>query len=205
MVASLGRLNLIFILVILSPSNPQSYNANSFLFTVLFLCTGVGLLLAAQTLIPPESIERRQRWIMASARRDFELALSKHDRCLAPEEAMFLDAARIGQIPASGASDRDSAILAEALSYFDRAAAIRIGRESVARLVGTSLSHFAVEAMVALAVEDTQRLRDVGLVLKDAASVGSALAEEISGQLTLAAIVIDAARNAAAPAMETVS
>jgi hypothetical protein len=59
--------------------------------------------------------------------------------------------------------------------------------------------------MVALAAEDTQRLRDVGLALKDAASVGSALAEEISGQLTLAAIVIDAARNAAAPAMETVS
>jgi len=47
MVASLGRLNLIFILVILSPSNPQSYNANSFLFVVLFLCTGIGLLLAA--------------------------------------------------------------------------------------------------------------------------------------------------------------
>jgi hypothetical protein len=59
--------------------------------------------------------------------------------------------------------------------------------------------------MAALAVEDTQRLRDVGFVLKDAAGSGSALAEEISGELTLAAIVIDAARHAAAPAMETVS
>lgn len=146
MVASLGRLNLIFILVILSPSNPQSYDANSFLFVVLFLCTGIGLLLAAQTLIPPESIERRQRWIMASVRRDFEHVLSSRDRRLAPEEAMFRDAARIGQIPASGASAQDSAILAEALSYFDRAAAIRLGRESVARLTETSLSHLAPEA-----------------------------------------------------------
>ena len=205
MVASLGRLNLIFILVILSPSNPQSYNANSFLFIVLFLCTGIGLLLAAQTLIPPELIERRQRWIMASVRRDFELALSKHDRRLAPEEAMFRDAARIGQILAGGASARDSAVLAEALSYFDRAAAIRLGRESVARLAETSLSHLAAEAEEALAAEDTQRLRDVGLTLKDAAGAGSALAEEISGELMLAAIVIDAARRAAAPAMETVS
>jgi hypothetical protein len=205
MVASLGRLNLIFILVILSPSNPQSYDANSFLFVVLFLCTGIGLLLAAQTLIPPESIERRQRWIMASVRHDFELALSKHDRRLAAEEAMFRDATRIGQIPASGASHRDSAVLAEALSYFDRAGAIRLGRESVARLAETSLSHLAAEAEDALAVEDTQRLRDMGLNLKDAVGAGSALAEEISGELLLAAIVIDAARYAAPPAMETVS
>jgi len=205
MVASLGRLNLIFILVILSPSNPQSYDANSFLFTVLFLCTGIGLLLAAQTLIPPESIDRRQRWIMASVRRDFELALSKHDRRLTPEEAMFRDASRIGQIPASGASHRDSALLEEALSYFDRAAATRLARESVARLAETSLSHLAAEAEEALAVEDTQRLRDMGLNLRDAVGAGSAFAQEISGELVLAAIVIDAARHAAPPAMETVS
>ena len=205
MVASLGRLNLIFILVILSPSNPQSYNANSFLFVVLFLCTGIGLLLAAETLIPPESNERRQRWIMASVRRDFELVLSKRDRRLAPEEAMFRDATRIGQIPASGASHRDSAVLAQALSYFDRAAAIRLGRDSVARLAETSLSHLAAEAEEALATQDTQRLRDVSLALMHVAGAGSALAEEISGELTLAAIVIDAARHAASPAMEAVS
>jgi uncharacterized membrane protein YccC len=202
MVASLGRLNLIFILVILSPSNPQSYNANSFLFVVVFLCTGIGLLLAAQTLIPPESIERRQRWIMASVRRDFELVLSKRDRRLTPEEGMFRDAGRIGQIMAGETSPRDSTVLAESLSYFDRAAAIRLGRESVARLADTSLSDLAAEAQKALAGEDTQRLREVGLNLKDA---GSPLAEEMGGDLTLAAIVIDAARHAAAPAMETVS
>jgi hypothetical protein len=178
------------------------YDANSFLFIVLFLCTGVGLLLAAQTLNPPESNERRQRWIMASVRRDFELVLSKRDRRLVPEEAMFRDAARIGQIPASGASHRDSAVLAEALSYFDRASAIRGGRESVARLAEASLSRLAAEAEDALAAEDTQRLREVGLNLKDA---GNVLAEEMSGELTLAAIVIAAARHAAAPAMETVS
>jgi hypothetical protein len=45
----------------------------------------------------------------------------------------------------------------------------------------------------------------VGLSLKDAASAGSAFAEEISGELVLAAIVIDTATHAAAPAMETVS
>jgi hypothetical protein len=205
MVASLGRLNLIFILVILSPSNPQSYNPNSFLFVILFLCTGIGLLLAAQTLIPPKSNERRQRWIMASVRRDFELVLSKHDRRLAPEEAMFRDATRIGQIPASGASAQDSAVLAEALSYFDRAAAIRLGRERATRLAETSLPHLAAEAHEALAAEDTQRLRDVGLAQKHLAGAESALAEEIGGENMLAAIVVDAATHIPAPAMERLS
>ena len=142
---------------------------------------------------------------MALVRRDFELALSKHDRRLAAEEAMFRDAARIGQIPASGASAQDTAVLAEALSYFDRAAAIRLGRESVARLAETSQSHLAAEAKEALAAEDTQRLREVGLKLKDVCGAGSTFADESSGELLLAAIVIDAARRAAPPAMETVS
>jgi uncharacterized membrane protein YccC len=201
--AGLGRINLIFILAIFAPTNPPAYNPQSWLFTSLFVWVCTALLLAAQILVPTESNDRRQRWIMASVRRDFELALSKRDRRLAPEEAMFRDAARIGQIPASGASHRDRAILEEALSYFDRAGAIRLGRESLARLVGTSNSHLALEAMVALAVEDTQRLRDVGLGLKDAGGTGNALAQEISGELALVASVIDAAREAAPPAMET--
>jgi uncharacterized membrane protein YccC len=199
-VASLGRLNLIFILVILSPSNPQPYNPNSFLFFVVFLCTGTGLLLAAQTLIPPESSERRQRWIMASVRRDFELALSKHDRRLAPEESMFRDATRIGLITADATSSKD-AMLAEAFSYFDRAAATRACRARLTRLTGTSLSHFAADAQNALAAQDTQRLRDLSLALKDVSS-GSDLAEEIGGELSLAASVIDAATHTTAPRME---
>jgi uncharacterized membrane protein YccC len=205
LVASLGRLNLIFIIIILSPSNPQSYDPNSFLFVLLFLCTGIGLLLAAQTLIPPESSERRQRWIMASARRDFDLMLANHDRRLALEEAMFRDAARIGQIPAGGTGAGDNAILWQALSYFDRAAAIRLARTGLARLAETSQSQLAAEARQALAAQDTQRLRDLSLALKDVAGAESAFADEISGDLAVAAAVIDAAARPAAPAMESAS
>ena len=126
--ASLGRLSLVFMLVIFAPSNPPAYDPQSFLFTSLFLCVGIALLLAAQMLIPTELSERRQNWILTSARRDFERVLSRRDRGLAPEEAMFRDATRIAQIPASATNPRDSAVLAEALSYFDRAAAIRLAR-----------------------------------------------------------------------------
>ena len=205
MLSGLGRRNLLFILGIFAPSNPPSYNPQSFLFISLFVCVATALLLAAQILVPTETSVRRERWIMASAHYDFEQLLSRRDRRLAPEEAMFRDAGRIGQIMGGGTSPPDREVLAEALSYFDRAAAIRLGRETVGRLAETSLSHLAAEAQEALAAEDTQRLRDVDLALKDAGSARSALAEEISGELTLAAIVIDAARHAAPPATETVS
>jgi uncharacterized membrane protein YccC len=204
LLSGLGRLNLIFVLGIFAPSNPPSYNPQAFLFTSLFVCAATALLLAAQILIPIESNERRQRWILASARSDFERVMSRRDRRLAPEEAMFRDAARIGQIPASGASHRDSTLLEEALSYFDRAAAIRLGRESVARPSETCLSHLAAGAQESLAAEDTQGLRDVSLTLRDAASAGTALAEEMNVELGLGAIV-DAPRHAAPSAMETMS
>ena len=124
LLAALGRLNLIFILVILGPSNPQTYNPETYLFIALFLCAATALLLAAQTLVPPLSGERRQRWLMASARRELGQLLSGRDRRLAPEEAMFRDATRIGQILGAGPPHR--ATLEGALSCFDQAAAIRL-------------------------------------------------------------------------------
>jgi hypothetical protein len=169
------------------------------------LCTGIGLLLAAQTLIPPESSKRRQRWIMASARRDFELVLSNHDRRLAPEEAMFRDAARIGQISAGGMGAGDNAVLSQALSYFDRSAAIRLARASLARLSGTSQRRLAADAQQALAVQDTLRLRRLSLAFKDVAGAESAFTGEISGRLAVAATCIDAARRANPPLVESLS
>jgi hypothetical protein len=126
-VAALGRLNLIFILILVSPSNPQSYDPNEFLFSVLFLCAGIALLLAAQLLVPPVSGERRQRWLLAAARRELEHLLSYRDRRWAPEEAMFRDAVRIGYLAAAtSAGPQQHALFSEALSYFDEAAAIRL-------------------------------------------------------------------------------
>src|SRR5262249_36572863 len=111
------------------PSNPQSYDPYTFLFSVLFLCTGIAVLLAGQLLVPPVSGERRQRWLLASARRELEHALSGRDRRWAPEEAMFRDAVPIAQLTAATApGPHQRAILGEALSYFDQAAAIRLRR-----------------------------------------------------------------------------
>jgi uncharacterized membrane protein YccC len=123
LLAGVGRLLLIFTLVIFHPSNPQSYDPQSFLDTSLFACLGAALLLAAQLLIPPVSNERRRQWLMASARRELERGRSRLARRYSPEEAMFRDAVRIGQITATGAP---APVLEEALSLFDRAGLNRL-------------------------------------------------------------------------------
>lgn len=128
MVAGIGRLTRIFGLIILAPSNPQSYDPNNFLFGSLFVAAGAAVLLVAQFIIPAVSAESRRRWLLASARRDFEHVRARWHRW-APEEAMFRDAVRIGQLtgltpanPAQGES------LQEALSMFDQAGTIRLSR-----------------------------------------------------------------------------
>jgi uncharacterized membrane protein YccC len=121
--AGMGRLILIFMLVILAPSNPHTYNAEAYLDASLFVCLAMAVLLAAQTLIPPLSDERRRQSLMASARRELEQSPSRLLRSYSPEEAMFRDAVRIGQIAATGAS---AAVLEEALVLFDRAGLRRL-------------------------------------------------------------------------------
>jgi uncharacterized membrane protein YccC len=121
--SSLGRLNLIFILAIVRPSNPPSYDAETFLFTSLFVCLAAALSLAAQLLIPPVSGEHRRRWLLASARRE----LTRLPSGYAPEEAMFRDAMRIAQIAAT-ATATTQADLDEALALFDQAGLLRLGR-----------------------------------------------------------------------------
>jgi uncharacterized membrane protein YccC len=203
--SALGRLNLIFILVIFAPSNPPSYDPQSFLFISVLACVAAALLLAAQVLVPTASNERQQGWIMASARSDFAHVLARRDRRLSPEEAMFRDAVRIRQITTSGKTPQPSAIQAEGLSYFDRAAAVRLSRANLTRLAATSLSPLAVAANEALSAQDTQRLRAVSATLRNIGGAESAFAEEVSDQLALAAVVIDASVRPTAPAKGNLS
>ncbi len=118
-----GRLILVNLLVILGPSNPQSYNPETFLDVSLFVSLAAVLMMAAQALIPPVSDERRQRWMIDSARRELDRLPPPKRARYAPEEAMFRDAVRVGQIAALGAPATQ---LGEAFSLFDQAGMIRL-------------------------------------------------------------------------------
>lgn len=146
LVAGIGRFSLIYAMVILAPSNPQSYDPNAYLFSVLFLCAATGLLLAAQLLIPPVTAASRQRWLLASARQERDHALSGRDGRWAPEEAMFRDATRIGQLVAvTPPGPQRDAVLREILSCFDQAGALRLYDAGLARRDALVAAGLAVE------------------------------------------------------------
>jgi uncharacterized membrane protein YccC len=126
--SGLGRLMLTFTMVMLSPTNPQAYNPQTFLFTTLFLVVAMSLLLAAQTLIPPVSDEKRRKRLLADARS--ELLNHGHPNREAPEEAMFRDASRLEQFLAAGGA-QDARGLAEMLSCSDQLAVLRHSDEKL--------------------------------------------------------------------------
>src|SRR5262249_56827264 len=85
--------------------------------------------------------------LIASARHELGLVLSGSDRRYAPEEAMFRDAMRVGQIAAAGGTDPQHRIaVEEALSYFDQAAAIRLCDAKLAQLADGPLVNPASDA-----------------------------------------------------------
>ena len=196
--ASLARLSLIFFMAIFAPSNPQTYNPQAFVFTSFFVCLGTGLLLAAQFLIPPVSHDRRRRLLITSARHELGLVLSRSDRRYAPEEAMFRDAVRVGQIAATTGTDpQRRTLVEESLSYFDQAATLRFCDAKLTQLADAPLASLAADARTALVDRDAQRIRAIALSLREAAP-GERLANATSAALLLAGAVIEAAPAQAA-------
>jgi uncharacterized membrane protein YccC len=175
--SALGRLSLIFMLVIFGPSNPQIYNPETFLDVSLFVGLAAALLLMAQALIPPLSDERRRQWLLGSARHELDRLPSRRVPRYGPEEAMFRDAVRIRQIAGEGApSAQVRAILQEAVAVFDQAAVLRLCEASLARLAGGPLAGPADQARKALATRDVQAIRRAALALHDTAARDALLA-----------------------------
>jgi uncharacterized membrane protein YccC len=189
--SAVGRLNLIFILVILGPSNPQTYNPEIFLDLSLFVCLAPALLLVAQLLIPPVSDERHRQSMIASACRELDQLPSIKAERYVPEEAMFRDAVRIGLITERSASGPQ---LEEALTLFDQATMIRLCDASLTRLTGGPLAGLADQAWKALVARDVQSVRRVATNIYSAATE-DAVATPTSEALFATSLVIDAERR----------
>jgi uncharacterized membrane protein YccC len=155
-VAALGRFVLIFTLVIVSPTTPQTYNGQSYLFFFLFACLAPALLLATQFLVPPVSQEQRRRWMLSSVRQEFVQAACR-DRRYEPEEEMFRDAVRIGQILTAGGNAPEA--IEEVLSHFDQSSIIRLCDDKLNMLAGGPLTALAEEVRASLNKREPQALR----------------------------------------------
>ena len=176
-----------FIPVMLAPSNPQTYNPQSFLFTSFFLVAAAALLLAAQTLIPPVSDDERRMRLLAEARS--ELQEPAHQNGEAPEEATFRDASRIGQFLAAGGA-HNSRALAEMLSYLDQSAMVRLCDAKLMPLTDGPLAPLADEARAAILKRDTPSLRTIAHRLRETAQKGS-IEADAAACLVLTSKILD--------------
>ncbi|QIG99508.2 FUSC family protein [Bradyrhizobium sp. 6(2017)] len=205
-VSALGRLNLVFILVLFAPSNPETYNPQTFLFSVLFLVLATSLLFAADILIPPVSPDRHRQWLLASARRDLRLLPSWQNQELAPEEALFRDAGRIAEILAVGGSTPEhQAAVEEAMAAFDQAAALRLGQLELDRLMRGPLRAEARAAHAALGRRDPASMIAAAEALRQGASLGDVTVAGASAALVLASVVFTPPRSGAESLAETSS
>jgi uncharacterized membrane protein YccC len=190
--SSLGRINLLFMTIILAPSNPQTYNPQTFLFTSLFIAAAAALLLAAQTLIPPVSDDERRMRLLAETRS--ELQGPAHQNGEAPEEATFRDASRIGQFLAVGGA-QDSRALAEMLSCFDQSAMVRLCDAKLMPLADGPLAPLADEARAAIVKRDTPTLRTIAHRLREMAPQTASIEADAAACLILTSNIVDRSRG----------
>lgn len=187
--AALGRLVLVFMFAVLSPTNPQTYDPLTFLVASLFACLAAIIPSVAQILLPPWSNKRKLRQLLSEARcapNDLHLRRRRH---LAPEEANFRDASRIEQIITASGPAPNPAVLDDAMRYFDRAAALRRCRAELDRLANSPLASTADVARTALARRDAKAILASAETLRKAAPRQSSLADSASGALILAGVV----------------
>lgn len=192
--STLGRLNLIFTLALFSPSNPQTYDPETFLFSGLFSCIATSLLFAIQRLIPPLSNDSRLQRLLGEARHDLGNLGFGRDRRLAPEEATFRDAARIGQIMAAGgAAPQDRQAFDDAMSCFDRAATLRLCAAQLDRLANGPLTDIAEAARTSLARRDGAAILASARALREAAFQRDPDATAACAALVLASVAFTVA------------
>ena len=192
-----GFLVLVFVPVILSPANPQSYNPESYLFSSLMAITAAILVFVPLRIVLPTSDALKRRWRLMSARADIrDLFAGSRSRRL-DDEALFRDADRIAQLaalrPADGDERRDD--LREALDIFGRAAAVRRVRTTLAELSARRGGGLVEGGYLALAACDALGLRRAAADLTSTATEldhdGQAVARAAGLDLIWAAFLIE--------------
>jgi uncharacterized membrane protein YccC len=195
--ASIAFLVLVFFPVMLSPTNPQQYNPEPYLFSSFIAIVAVILLFVLLRTVLPTSDAIRRHWYLNSARAEIRALLGGGCCRRLDEEALFRDADRIGQLaalqPAPGDERRDD--LRQALDIFGYAAAVRRVRTARAKLFARAGGHLIGDAYSALAACDPRGLRQAAADLASAATAlggdDQAVARAASLDLIWVALLID--------------
>ena len=192
-----GFLVLVFVPVILSPANPQSYNPQAYLYSSLMAITAAILLFVPLRIVLPTSDALKRRWRLTSARAEIrDLFAGVRSRRL-DDEALFRDADRIGQLaalqPARGDARRDD--LRQALDIFGCAAAVRQVQTSLAELSARTGGRLGEGGCLALVACDALGLRraaaDLASTTTELNHEGQAVARAASLDVIWAALLIE--------------
>ena len=198
-ISSIGFLILVYFPILLSPSNPQDYNPQTFLYRSLLAIMAVILVFAILSTILPASDALRRRWYLTSARAELRDLLAGRRSRYRDDDASFRDADRIGQLaalqPADGDERRDD--VRQALNMFGLAAAARRIQTALTNLSGRTDAHLLEDGHSALAAGDAARLREAAAALAASATAEldhdeGAAARTATAGLNWAAFMIDA-------------
>ncbi len=208
--ASIAFLVLVFFPVILSPANPQSYNAETYLFSSFLAITSVILLFVLLRTVLPASDTLQRHWYLTSARAEMrDLLVGGRSRRL-DAEALFRDADRIGQLAALQPADDDEGRgdLRQALDIFGRAAAVRRARATLADLSARTGGRLVGDGYSALVSCDPLGLRRAAAVIASTATQldhdGQAAARAATVDVIWAAFLIDASPFSLGPLRSTI-
>jgi uncharacterized membrane protein YccC len=209
--ASIAFLLLVFFPVILSPTNPQSYNPETYLFSSLMAIAAVILLFVLLRTVLPTSDALRRRWYLTSARAEMRDVMAGGRSRRLDDEALFRDADRIGQLvalePAADDAGRDD--LRQALKIFGRAASVRRVWTSLAELSARTGGRLVGDGYAALAACDPLGLRRAAADLASTATQldhdGQAAARAAGLDLIWAAFLIEASPFGLDPQRTTTS
>jgi uncharacterized membrane protein YccC len=193
----LGRITLIFTLIVLDPFNPQNYDPQAYLVTSFLVCLAAILSFAAHLLIPPLSNDRRLRRLVYEVHRDLgNVDFQRHPH-LAPEEATFRDSTRIERIvAASDVSPSYGRAVDEAMCCFERAAALRRCNAELDRMATGPLAGAAFAARRALAGRGRSAILIAAEALREAAAKHGLTADSACAALVFASVAFAPAQSA---------
>jgi hypothetical protein len=195
--APIAFLVLVFFPVILSPTNPQSYNPETYLFSSFMAITSVILLFILLRTVLPTSDALQRHWYLTSARAEMRDLLAGGRSRRVDDDALFRDADRIGQLAALRPADDDERRddLRQAIDIFGRAAAVRRVQTTLAKLSARTDGRLVGDGYSALAACDPLGLRRAAADLARTATQldhdGQAAVRAASMDLIWAAFLID--------------
>jgi uncharacterized membrane protein YccC len=142
---SFGALVLLFFAVLLSPSNPQDYNPESFLFNCALILAGVAVASVLIDMILPVSDEQKGTWLLRAAQSDLQQArANRHPKSEA--ERIFRASDRLAQLAGLQAKSEITARdgIVRMLFLFDLACAVARAHDLLNQLHGAADSGPAI-------------------------------------------------------------